>query len=144
MNEMPSAVRDAKRNNAKRSTARARGRCTTHKRSTTVRKLHDVGTVFTALCVVHSRAVSSRVGVPVYTACRCLVCCVVHGFFCGAHSPTGFLVCGLLCCTVLARWHGSVPPSVLLVMADLVLDETWVTGTLFFLDGRRRCDAEDH
>ena len=58
---MSNAVRDAKRSNAKRSTARARDTCTTHKHNTTVRKLHDVGTVFTALCVVHSRAVSSRV-----------------------------------------------------------------------------------
>ena len=74
---MPSAVRDAKRSNAKRSTGRARDTCTTHKHNTTVRNtavhnLHIVGTVFTALCVVHSRAVSSRVP-PVLCIGLCLL-----------------------------------------------------------------------
>ena len=37
-------------------------------------QLHDVGTVFTALCVVHSRAVSSRLHLPPTTYPHPLAC----------------------------------------------------------------------
>ena len=66
---VPSAVRDAKRSNAKRSTARARDTCTTHTHNMSVRNT----TVRTTLCTNCTRcALSAR---------HHFVCAVVPSFF---------------------------------------------------------------
>ena len=66
-------------------------------RNTTVRTLHDVGTVFTALCVVHSRAVSSR-------GLRRVLGRVSSSPLCGAAS---LLCAAAVCCVHVARFRAS-------------------------------------
>ena len=88
MNEwVASAVRDAERSNAKRSTARARDTCTTRAQHNsahycgraTVHALHDAFTVCTARRVVHSRAVSvSSSSCSVCPAIPAAPCCFSH------------------------------------------------------------------
>ena len=93
---MNSVVSDAKQREAERSTAHTRATCTTQYRGhTTVHAPHTVPAAFTALCCVHSRAVSVSSYPPTH-----VLLCVPHGG--SSCVPRAVLVLPRLPCDVLS------------------------------------------